>query len=166
VAKSGALGNTNRRSYNTFLDATPIRVREAHGSREMTTTKLRMASCALAMLFSSVMAFAAPKTASNGETCIISGEKRRSGEDSVTKEKLDCLWDYCTYCGTSGGKIDCSILKTEYSNARDCKPAASRAPRTNVIPEAVNPGVLDPGTPPPKWRPLEQAIPPAGVIQE
>jgi hypothetical protein len=129
-------------------------------------TTLRMAACALAILLPSVMAVAAPKKASNGETCTSSGEKRRTGTDAATGEKLDCLWDYCTYCGTSGGQIDCSILKTEYSNARDCKPAASRAPGASVMPETINPGVLDPGNPPPRLRPLERALPPAGIIQQ
>jgi hypothetical protein len=129
-------------------------------------TTLRLATFSFAILLSSAMAVAAPKKASNGETCISTGEKRRVGTDAATGEKLDCLWDYCTYCGTSGGQIDCNILKTEYSNARDCKPAAARGAGTRVTPDAINPGVLDPGNPPLKLRPLEQAIPPAGTLQQ
>lgn len=86
----------------------------------------------------------AAKVSSTGETCTSSGSTRRDGTDKDTGEKFNCLFDYCTYCSTSGGKIDCSRMVTEYSNARECRPAA----RAGVQPGTVAPGgaVLDPGS--------------------
>lgn len=74
------------------------------------------------------IAMAAPNQSASGEACTKSGTVRRDGKDAATGEKLNCQWDFCTFCGTTGGKIDCSILKTEYSNATDCKAAARVIP--------------------------------------
>jgi hypothetical protein len=85
----------------------------------------RIFLCAALFLAAAPIAFSAPKQSSTGEACVKTGTERRDGKDPATGEKFNCLFDSCTYCGTSGGKIDCSILKTEYSNARDCHPVAS-----------------------------------------
>ena len=70
-------------------------------------------------------AFAKPKR-SNGGTCDSTGTARKTGTDQ-DGNKLDCLWDTCTFseCSTSGGTVSNCVQKTEYSNARDCKAAAS-----------------------------------------
>jgi hypothetical protein len=72
------------------------------------------------------LADAVPKR-SNGGSCDTTGTARKSGTDDQGN-KLDCLWDTCTFteCGTSGGEISGCVKKTEYSNARDCKAAAAR----------------------------------------
>jgi hypothetical protein len=71
-------------------------------------------------------AHAVPKR-SNGQACDSTGTARRTGTDQATGEKLDCLFDTCTFmeCSTSGGTISNCVQKTEYSNARDCKAAAA-----------------------------------------
>ncbi len=99
---------------------------------------------AAAMLALPNPAAAAPKKSSTGENCSSSGTERRDGKDAATGEKFNCLFDYCTYCSTSGGQIDCSKLITEYTNGRDCKAASAG---TKVRPDVVAPGgaVLDPG---------------------
>ncbi len=100
---------------------------------------------ALAMLALPNPAEAAPKKSSTGENCTSTGTSRRDGKDAATGEKLNCLFDYCTYCSTSGGQIDCSKMITEYTNARDCKAArAGIGSRPDVA--APGGGVLDPGT--------------------
>jgi hypothetical protein len=64
---------------------------------------------------------------SNGQPCDSTGTARRTGTDQATGEKLDCLFDTCTFteCSTSGGQVSNCVKKTEYSNARDCKAAAA-----------------------------------------
>jgi hypothetical protein len=61
---------------------------------------------------------------SDGGACDSTGTARKTGKDDQGN-KLDCLWDTCTFteCGTSGGQISNCVQKTEYSNARDCKAA-------------------------------------------
>lgn len=62
---------------------------------------------------------------SNGAACDSIGTARKTGTDQ-NGNKLDCLWDTCTFseCSTSGGTVSNCVQKTEYSNARDCKAAA------------------------------------------
>jgi hypothetical protein len=67
-------------------------------------------------------ALAAPKS-STGVACNKSGSERHVGTGSDGK-KYDCMMDFCTYCGTTSGVIDCSKQVTEWSNATDCKPVA------------------------------------------
>lgn len=92
----------------------------------------------------------APKqTGPNGESCIKTGTERRDGEDQ-DGNKLNCLWDYCKYCDESGGRINCSIQKTSYSNPRDCHPVAE-APGgmidpSTMAPRAPAPDTMAPGT--------------------
>ncbi len=61
---------------------------------------------------------------SDGGACDTTGTARKTGADQQGN-KLDCLWDTCTFteCSTSGGQISNCVQKTEYSNARDCKAA-------------------------------------------
>jgi hypothetical protein len=66
----------------------------------------------------------AVQKSSTGVACNSTGTARKDGKDAATGEKLNCLWDTCTYCGTTNGTIDCSKQITEYSNPTDCKPAA------------------------------------------
>jgi hypothetical protein len=85
------------------------------------------------LIFSAIMVLALTSLAdavpkrSNGGSCDTTGTARKSGTDDQGN-KLDCLWDTCTFteCGTSGGEISGCVKKTEYSNARDCKAAAAR----------------------------------------
>ncbi len=81
---------------------------------------------AIAVLAMTSLADAVPKR-SNGGTCDSTGTQRKTGTDDQGN-KLDCLWDTCTFteCGTSGGEISSCVKKTEFSNARDCKAAAVR----------------------------------------
>ena len=67
-------------------------------------------------------ALAAPKS-STGVACNKSGSARHVGTGSDGK-KYDCMMDFCTFCGTTSGTIDCSKQVTEWSNATDCKPVA------------------------------------------
>jgi hypothetical protein len=69
-------------------------------------------------------ALAEPKTSSTGVACNSTGTARKDGKDQ-DGNKVNCLWDTCTYCGTTSGQIDCSRQVTEYSNPRDCKAAKS-----------------------------------------
>lgn len=96
-------------------------------------TGARILVCAVMILAISPPAYAAPRQSSTGEACNSTGTARKDGKDAATGEKLNCLWDTCTYCGTTGGQIDCSILKTEYSNGRDCKAAASIRGNQSII---------------------------------
>jgi hypothetical protein len=113
---------------------------------------------------------AAPK-GPNGETCTSTGTERRDGKDKDTGEKLNCLWDSCTYCAGPGGELDCSIKKTSYSNPRDCKPAArSMLDRLRLLNETN--GLLDPGRegggggrPGPTGTPLRPTAPAAQMIR-
>ena len=85
----------------------------------------------LAFVFGAVLVFAMTSLAdakpkrSNGGTCDSTGTQRKTGTDDQGN-KLDCLWDTCTFteCNTSGGQISGCVQKTEFSNARDCKAAA------------------------------------------
>lgn len=85
----------------------------------------RLALCALLAVAMTPLADAAPKKSSTGEACTSTSTARKDGKDPATGQTFNCLWDTCTYCGTKNGVIDCSILKTEYSNPTDCRPAAS-----------------------------------------
>jgi hypothetical protein len=80
----------------------------------------------LFVLAFTAIADAAPKR-SNGGACDSTSTARKEGKDDQGN-KLDCLWDTCTFteCNTSGGQISGCAQKTEYSNARDCKAAAVR----------------------------------------
>ena len=80
----------------------------------------------LIVLAFTILADAVPKR-SNGGQCDTTGTQRKTGTDDQGN-KLDCLWDTCTFteCGTSGGEISSCVKKTEFSNARDCKAAAAR----------------------------------------
>ncbi|MGD9915655.1 MAG: hypothetical protein AB7S80_16375 [Rhizobiaceae bacterium] len=71
---------------------------------------------------------------SNGQACDSTGTARKTGTDEAGN-KLDCLWDTCTFseCSTSGGTISGCVQKTEYSNARDCKAAARGVKGTGVM---------------------------------
>ena len=85
--------------------------------------KLRLIVLSVALLTLSVTdALAAPKS-STGVACNKSGSERHVGTGSDGK-KYDCMMDYCTYCGTTSGVIDCSKQVTEWSNATDCKPVS------------------------------------------
>jgi hypothetical protein len=120
-----------------------------------TTTRIRpFAGAVIPLLAAILLAFmlpaaAAPKKSSTGESCTSSGTERRDGKDAATGETFNCLFDYCTYCSTTNGQIDCSRLVTEYTNGRDCK--AARA-GLKGRPELAQPGgaVLDPGRRTPK----------------
>jgi hypothetical protein len=81
---------------------------------------------AIMVLALTSLADAVPKR-SNGGSCDTTGTARKTGADDQGN-KLDCLWDTCTFteCNTSGGQISGCVQKTEYSNARDCKAAAVR----------------------------------------
>jgi hypothetical protein len=81
---------------------------------------------ALMLLGSAAASDAAPKRPDGG-ACDSTGTARKTGKDQQGN-KLDCLWDTCTYtqCDTSGGTISGCVQKTDYSNARDCKAAAVR----------------------------------------
>ena len=89
---------------------------------------VRLMFCVLFVLAPISLAVeAAPKKGPGGETCTRTGTERKDGKDQ-SGNTVNCLWDTCTYCSTSGGKIDCSVLKTSYSNPRDCKAASIRPP--------------------------------------
>jgi hypothetical protein len=64
---------------------------------------------------------------SDGGACDSTGTGRKNGKDDQGNS-VDCLWDTCTFtqCDTSGGTVSNCVKKTEYSNARDCKPAAAK----------------------------------------
>lgn len=81
---------------------------------------------AIAVLAMTSLSDAAPKRC-NGGTCDSTGTSPRTGTDDQGN-KLDCLWDNCTFteCNTSGGQISGCVQKTEYSNARSGKAAAVR----------------------------------------
>ena len=72
---------------------------------------------------------------SDGGSCDSTGTGRKTGTDDQGN-KLDCLWDTCTFtqCSTSGGSISNCVQKTEYSNARDCKAAARTGPKGTKLP--------------------------------
>ena len=104
---------------------------------------------------------AKPKTSAGGQACISSGTARKVGTDQ-DGNKLDCLWDTCTYCSV-GSSINCSKLTTEYSNARDCHSVrASSAAAGAGISAIPNGGLkLNPGAPPgvkPRPRPIMPPI--------
>ena len=89
----------------------------------------RLAAALAATLFlaaSAPEAIAAPKR-SNGGTCDSTGTGRKTGTDDQGN-KVDCMWDTCTFteCSTSGSTVSNCVKKTEYSNARDCKAASAR----------------------------------------
>lgn len=107
-------------------------------------------------------AFAAPKSGPGGESCIETGTERRDGKDQ-DGNKVNCLWDFCKYCDQSGGTINCSVQKTSYSNARDCKAAMARPGSGTMAPGGGS--VFDPGTSsPPKGRaPMQR---PGGTMQK
>lgn len=86
-------------------------------------------------------AHAAPSKSSTGQACTSSGTKSGvSGTEEGTGKKLSCTADYCTFtkCDTSGSTISGCKQVTEYSNVRDCKPAAlTFGGRGSVLPGAV-----------------------------
>ena len=85
--------------------------------------KLGLIVLSVTLLSMSVVgALAAPKS-STGVACNKSGSERHVGTGSDGK-KYDCMMDFCTYCGTTSGVIDCSKQVTDWSNATDCKPVA------------------------------------------
>ncbi len=103
-----------------------------------------------ALVFSTIIILAltglsdAKPKRSNGGTCNSTGTQRKTGTDDQGN-KLDCLWDTCTFteCGTSGGEISGCVKKTEFSNARDCKAAAARPGiKGTKVPGLKNGGVL------------------------
>ena len=94
------------------------------------------------MVFVSVTASdAAPKRADGGK-CGSTGTGRKTGTDDQGN-KMDCLWDTCTFttCDTSGAAVSNCVKKTEYSNARDCKAAAQSGIKGTRSPGKVK-GVL------------------------
>ncbi len=118
------------------------------------TIRSRLCRAALALFATALLSLAppaeaAPKKSSTGEACTSSGTTRRDGKDAATGETLNCLFDFCTYCSTKNGQVDCSKLITEYTNGRDCK--AARA-GIKGRPDVAQPGtgVLDPGSRTPK----------------
>lgn len=112
-------------------------------------------------------ALAEPKTSAGGNTCISTGTARKVGTDQ-DGNKLDCLWDTCTYCSV-GTSINCTKLTTEYSNARDCHPARMGSAAGAGISAIPNGGLkLNPGPPPgvrPKPRPILPPIAPNGGLR-
>jgi len=112
--------------------------------RLILSAPIRRAAAVLLAVFLPLGAAAAPPThSSTGEACIRSGEERREGRDARTGERLSCLFDYCTHCTTSGGRVDCNTLRTEYSNARECRPVRRVLPGL-LRPQAPGGGVLAP----------------------
>jgi hypothetical protein len=92
----------------------------------------------LIVLAFTTLSDAQPRRADGG-ACGSTGTARKTGTDDQGN-KLDCLWDTCTYseCGTGGGQISNCVTKTEYSNARDCKAAARTGPKGTRIPGLKN----------------------------
>lgn len=82
-------------------------------------------ACLLLVAVFAVDAGAAPKKSSTGAACTSTGTARKDGKDDQGNT-LNCLWDTCTYCAGPNGELDCSVMKTEYSNARDCRAASVR----------------------------------------
>ena len=94
---------------------------------------LRLVVLSIALLaMSAPDVLAAPRQSSTGVACNSTGTARKDGKDEAGN-KLNCLWDTCTYCGTTSGVIDCRIQLTEYSNPRDCKPAAIKPLGQSII---------------------------------
>ena len=94
--------------------------------------------CILAMATTASVSEARPKR-SDGGSCDSVGTARKTGTDEQGN-KLDCLWDTCTFtqCNTSGGQISGCVQKTEYSNARDCKAAAKPGIKGTKVPGLSN----------------------------
>jgi hypothetical protein len=99
---------------------------------------LRFVFSTLIVLAFASLADAQPRRADGG-ACGSTGTARKTGTDQQGN-KLDCLWDTCTYseCGTGGGQISNCVTKTEYSNARDCKAAARNGINGMRIPGLKN----------------------------
>ncbi len=105
---------------------------------------MRIMSLACVLLASALVANAdaAPKKSSTGAACSSTGTERKDGKDQ-SGNTLNCQWDTCTYCAgphSSATQIDCSVLKTEYSNPTDCH-AAAKSGGTRFTP--VNPSLLN-----------------------
>jgi hypothetical protein len=81
--------------------------------------------CLIVFVLTVPAADAAPKKSSTGAACTSTGTARKDGKDEAGNT-LNCLWDTCTYCAGPQGELDCSVMKTEYSNARDCHAASVR----------------------------------------
>ncbi len=96
---------------------------------------------ALMVLGSVGVSEAKPKRADGGQ-CDSTGTGRKTGKDEQGN-KMDCLWDTCTFtqCDTSGGTVSNCVKKTEYSNARDCKAVAKGGVKGTRDPGKVK-GVL------------------------
>ncbi len=94
--------------------------------------------CILAIAATANVSEARPKR-SDGGSCDSVGTARKTGTDEQGN-KLDCLWDTCTFtqCSTSGGQISNCVQKTEYSNARDCKAAARPGIKGTKVPGLSN----------------------------
>ena len=97
----------------------------------VTTTFVYVLVSGLLLLALNSNALAEIKRA-NGGSCDTVGTERRDGKDQ-DGNKVNCEWDTCTYCGTTSGVIDCRIQLTEYSNPRDCKPAAIKPRGQSII---------------------------------
>jgi hypothetical protein len=80
---------------------------------------------ALLLLMSISLAWAAPKKSTDGlYNCDSTGTARRDGKDDQGN-KLNCLWDTCTY-KVIDDKTGVIKQATDYSNPRDCHAASVR----------------------------------------
>jgi len=100
------------------------------------------------------IALAVPK-GPGGQTCKSSGTTTVNGKEEGTGKAMTCTADYCKYdeCETSGPNIGKCYEKTSYSNVRDCKAAAMKAPQSGIVPGQMAP-LTQQGqtTPPPPQR--------------
>ncbi len=94
---------------------------------------------AAALLVTAAGTVDAKPVRSNGGACDSTGTARRTGQDQ-NGNKMNCLWDTCTYseCSTSGGTIGNCVQKTEYSNPTDCHAASEAAQGTGANMSHVN----------------------------
>ncbi len=99
------------------------------------------------------IALAVPKGPA-GQTCKSSGTTTVNGTGEGTGKAMKCTADYCKYdeCETSGPNIGKCYEKTSYSNVRDCKPAAMKAPQSDIVPGQMAPLTQQGQTPPPPQR--------------
>jgi hypothetical protein len=107
----------------------------------------RLLLCALLLAGTTSLAMAEAKKSSTGVACNSTGTARKDGKDQ-DGHKMNCLWDTCTFCGTTSGTIDCSKQVTEYSNPTDCHPVANiQGPGGGTIlkhsPITTSPSTLD-----------------------
>jgi hypothetical protein len=99
-----------------------------------------------------------------GQTCKSSGTTTVNGKEEGTGRAMTCTADYCKYdeCETSGPNIGKCYEKTSYSNVRDCKPAAMKAPQSGIVPGQMAPLTVQPSQPPVQRVPM---APKGGVMQ-